>query len=114
MDSPRHFSSSIQKAVALDYLWFQPEEVSRQNTWPLVLFLHGADERGSDVSILRRHGIPRVTAERTDWPFFACSPQCPADENWHVEADAVTALLDHLIAKAPIDPARVYRALHGR
>ena len=61
MDSPRHFSSSIQKAVALDYLWFQPEEVNRQNTWPLVLFLHGADERGSDVSILRRHGIPRVT-----------------------------------------------------
>jgi predicted peptidase len=108
MENSRHFSGIVTKHVALDYLWFQPPRVGERDYWPLVLFLHGAGERGQDVGLIRRHGLPRITQERSDWPFLACSPQCPPGETWVSQADAVMALLDELLATEPIDPTRVY------
>ena len=38
-----------QVPVALDYLLYLPEDYEAKESWPLLLFLHGAGERGSDL-----------------------------------------------------------------
>lgn len=73
---------------------------------PLVLFLHGAGERGDDLDAVLRHGPPRRIAEGWRPPFAVLAPQCPADRWW--DPDPLVHLLDDVRARFPLDPARVY------
>lgn len=100
----------VPKAVRLPYLLFLPAGYDREpgRRWPLILFLHGAGERGDDLDLVRRYGIPLVADRRPDFPFIAVSPQCPADSTWMTELDGVTALLDDVVARHSVDTDRIY------
>ncbi len=74
--------------------------------WPLMLFLHGAGERGDDLRLVMQHGPPRMIEEGTELPFVVVSPQCPADERWSVEV--LAALLDEVERACRVDAERVY------
>jgi len=104
------FEATVQKAVRLPYLLSLPqghgEDTHRR--WPLILFLHGAGERGDDLDLVRKHGIPRVAEQRPELPFVALSPQCPCDETWFTVLDAVLALLDEVVARYAVDTDRLY------
>jgi hypothetical protein len=51
--------------------------------WPLLLFLHGAGERGDDLDQVAFHGPPRLVREATmSLPFIIVSPQVPEDRIW--------------------------------
>jgi predicted peptidase len=76
--------------------------------WPLIVFLHGAGERGSDIEQLKQHGIPRVAEENADFPFIAVSPQCPTGTWWSFELEPLAALVKHLLSAYDVDPDRVY------
>ena len=56
------FEQPITRTIRLDYLLSLPtgygDEPERR--WPLILFLHGAGERGDDIDRVRTHGIPKV------------------------------------------------------
>ena len=39
----------IVKTVRLDYLLWLPQDYDAAQPWPLILFLHGSGERGSDA-----------------------------------------------------------------
>ena len=90
----------------LDYLLFRPRGRRPRSGWPLILFLHGAGERGSNLSFVAQHGIPKVAAENAEFPFIAVSPQCPASATWC--AEDLMALLDHVMRKQKVDRRRVY------
>lgn len=102
------FEREIRKRVGLQYLLFLPQEYGREadRRWPLILFLHGIGERGSDLETVKRHGLPKLLEERPDFPFVVVSPQCPAEGLWDVEA--LDALLDELLGSLAVDPDRVY------
>nr|MBS0021909.1 dienelactone hydrolase family protein [Gammaproteobacteria bacterium] len=78
--------------------------------YPLLLFLHGSGERGDDLTLVRRHGPPKLVlgAFRPLYldPFIIVSPQCPAGEEWS-EA-ALIAVLDEACVAWRVDQARVY------
>ncbi len=95
--------------VHLDYLRYLPKRygINPGQKWPLILFLHGAGERGSDLDFIRRHGIPKV-AEEMDLQFVALSPQCPADHWWSDFLPALDDLLTFTITTFDIDPDRIY------
>lgn len=76
--------------------------------WPLILFLHGAGERGSDPELVKQHGIARVVEEKPDFPFITISPQCPAGTWWAFELPMLDALLEHALGAYRADPDRVY------
>lgn len=76
--------------------------------WPMILFLHGAGERGSDIELVKLHGIPKVAEADPDFPFLAVSPQCPEGTWWSFELDALKALLNEFIATHAVDTDRVY------
>lgn len=74
--------------------------------WPLVLFLHGAGERGGDLAAVAVHGPARHVREGERFPFVLVAPQAPAGAWW--DPQALGALLDHAEQTYRIDPDRVY------
>jgi len=102
------FSGKINKSVAADYLLFLPEgyDSNKSKRWPLILFLHGAGERGTNVWLVAKHGPPKVVQEKPDFPFIVVSPQCPTGQRW--DNDVVLALLNDVMKKHRVDKSRVY------
>lgn len=79
-------------------------------TYPLVLFLHGAGERGDGHAMLenvRANGFPRYAMEGEEYPFVLVSPQCPEENHWAGRIDSLNLLLDHLLTTLRVDPSRV-------
>ena len=74
--------------------------------WPLMLFLHGAGETGTDLKQVQKHGPPRLVAEGKRFPFVLVSPQLPEHGPWL--PDQLNDLLDQISADYRIDPDRIY------
>lgn len=89
-----------------NYLLFLPKSNEVQSRFPMILFLHGAGERGSNLEDLKRIGVAKIVEEQPDFPFIVVSPQCPQGERWSVKL--LSALLDDVIAQYHVDPDRVY------
>ena len=101
------FARRITVNVRGQYLIYLPEGYSKsENTWPLVLFLHGAEERGSTVEAVKKHGPPKRVEEGMAFPFILVSPQCPTDESWQVTV--LRALLEEIEECYRVDKTREY------
>jgi predicted peptidase len=92
--------------VALDYLLHLPKDYEQRDSWPLLLFLHGAGERGNDLELVKKHGPPKLIESGKQFPFIVVSPQCPAGRWW--QPQELTALLDEIVEKYRVDRDRVY------
>jgi predicted peptidase len=95
-----------QVRVTLDYLLFLPEGYQQQDSWPLMLFLHGVGERGDDLELVKKHGPPKICETKKDFPFILVSPQCKAKRWW--ESLELVALVDEIVAKHKVDEDRIY------
>lgn len=110
----------------LPYRLLLPGKQDPGTRYPLVLFLHGAGERGTDNEGQLRHGVPAFAsaAGQEKYPCILVAPQCPTGARW-VEVDwgaashqqpeqpsapmALTLeLLDALCKELPVDRSRVY------
>jgi len=93
----------------LDYLLSLPLQYDEEDTeWPLILFLHGAGERGDNLELLKKHGIPRVVSEMSDFPFITVSPQCPENDWWLNRLQDLRFLLESIIKQYRVDPSAIY------
>jgi predicted peptidase len=108
MTASKRFNTKITKVVDMPYLLHLPRVYNKKTTYPLILFLHGAGERGHDLDLVKIHGIPKLIEQGKDFPFMVVSPQCPKDSWWTNELEALKALLDDFIAKYPVDTRRIY------
>lgn len=97
-------------ADVLPYLLHLPEDYDpdSERRWPLVLFLHGAGERGSDLDSAMGHGIPKLAEAGHEFPFVIATPQCPESSQWVAEVTTLAGLLDDVAADYRIDPSRIY------
>ncbi|HYF75389.1 MAG TPA: prolyl oligopeptidase family serine peptidase, partial [Candidatus Nitrosocosmicus sp.] len=80
----------------------------KNEKWPLLLFLHGAGERGEELELVKRHAIPRMIEDGQEFPFIAVTPQCPADSYWDMHFDTIDELLKELEVSYSIDSHRIY------
>ena len=104
---PRRFERRITKTVGAQYLVYLPEDYGgARKKWPLLIFLHGAGERGDDIERVKIHGPSHYWKKRGKQPFIMIAPQCPEDEWWSV--DVLDALLDEIVEEYPVDENRVY------
>ena len=108
MQKPKKFERTVARTLAANYLLFTPKgyDPTGDKQWPLMLFLHGAGERGTDLQKVAVHGPPKLVKARPDFPFLVVSPQCPNNETWSNEV--LLALLDEVIATHKVDTNRVY------
>ena len=117
---------TAKDGTVVKYRWSAPEKIEAGKSYPLVLFLHGSGERGSDNAAQTKHGVRPILegAEKLGQPVFLIAPQCPLGRWWSpinsqtgllADADkpnpllaAILALVDDSEAKNPIDPKRFY------
>lgn len=97
-----------QARVELDYLLYLPPDYEKQDKWPLVLFLHGAGERGDNLDLVKVHGLPKLIDKGKQFPFIVVSPQCRLDRWWPSQTLELTTLLDRVAAEYKVDPDRIY------
>lgn len=106
------------------YRLYKPKAATRENRLPLLLFLHGAGERGDDNAAQLKHGLKQFLKQQEKFPCFIVAPQCPKDKKWaEVDWGAAThatpekpsdpfasliPLLDALQKELAIDPKRLY------
>ena len=91
----------------LRFLVYLPEAYGKDpaRRWPLLLYLHGAGQRGTDLTMVRRGVLPRMLADRRDFAFVVLAPQC-AGEYWDLRL--LEALVDLGRKEYAIDGDRVY------
>jgi predicted peptidase len=99
------------KAAEMTYLLYLPDGYDKDakdatKKWPLVLFLHGAGERGDDIEKVKIHGPPKLVEQGKKFPFILVSPQCSAKGWWPTEV--LEGLLDEVTAKYAVDKDRLY------
>lgn len=89
---------------------YLPQEQQTDSELPLLLFLHGAGERGSELSLVNKHGPPKLIEQGEDFPFVVISPQCPVNQWWAMGENIVglAELIEQVYADYPIDPQRMY------
>lgn len=105
--TPHDFQKEITLTLTANYLLYLPTDYNNANKdFPLVLFLHGAGERGTDIEKVKIHGLPKLINQGKDFPFIVVSPQCPEDIFWNV--DVLIALLDEIVNNYRVDTNRIY------
>ncbi|MBN1153881.1 T9SS type A sorting domain-containing protein [candidate division KSB1 bacterium] len=96
----------------LNYLLFMPEDTSAviDDKYPLLISLHGIGDRGNNLQLLKRDGMPKILDGYRSFPFIVVSPQCPESTEWYYDrTDQLTiALIHDIIDRYPVDPNRVY------
>jgi predicted peptidase len=108
MQKALKFQTQVSRTIALNYLLHFPDDYESDNfkRWPLLVFLHGAGERGTNLALVSKHGPLKLVNQGRQLPFVILAPQCPERRIW--DADALMALVDHVIVRFRIDPRRVY------
>jgi len=74
--------------------------------WPLILFLHGAGERGDDFTNMRIKGLPAVLDREMNFPFIVVSPQCDYYDYW--DSKKLLKLIEDIKKQVKIDEDRIY------
>ena len=93
------------------YQVFVPDDWSSKQKWPIILFLHGAGERGSDGLLQTDVGLPHaVRLDRSRFPAIIIIPQC-AKDHWWTQPEFQTVALGALARATKEfkgDPRRSY------
>jgi len=88
--------SIVVASIEYHYRVFAPKSWSRKRKWPVILFLHGAGERGDDNLAQTRVGIgPAIVRQSESFPFVVILPQCPRNR-WWTEPDMQAMALNAL------------------
>jgi predicted peptidase len=102
----KHFEAEVKIKVSYDYLLFLPEGYGKsRKRWPLMLFLHGAGESGTNLPKIKKLGPPMIVDSKPDFPFILVSPQSSGN-GWN--PDALNALLNEVMHDYRVDKDRVY------
>ncbi len=115
---PEQETGFLNRRIALHgasyrYQVYLPEDWRRDDhkLWPVILFLHGRGERGSEGMWQTQIGLPEAIRDHPErWPFIVVMPQCPLGHFWtdrDMLAMAMT-VLDQETAEFHGDPARTY------
>lgn len=101
----------------LPYLLYVPKHL--KEPYPVLFFLHGSGERGSELELLKTTGLTH-SLENKELDFLVISPQCSINKSipendkesgWWTNEDkqqALEKLFEDSLSRYPVDPARAY------
>jgi predicted peptidase len=105
------------QSVSLVYRFLPPNSTTAARAVPLVIYLHGGGECGSD-NVRQLQGLPTLLCDETMCQSHPCAvlvPQCPQPGDWSQRLDddtdlldAVARIIDEVLADQRIDPNRIY------
>ena len=101
---------TMVETTSLNYILTSPDDIKEGEKLPLIVFLHGAGERGDDISRVGIYCVPKLfMANQTHRGVraYTLSPQCPHNTTWIDYKKELIALIDAVIANNSIDEKRV-------
>lgn len=102
-ESKGTFTTELTYKKNYGYILQSPE--NKKSKKPLIVFLHGSGERGSDVDKVKVHGpLKYIKTHQLD--AYILAPQCPDDDYW--DAEALYRLIQKIQKENNIDPDRIY------
>ncbi len=111
---------------SLPYRLLPPSVPSKEKKYPLVVFFHGAGERGTDNQKQLVHGTglflrPEV---REKYPCYVVAPQCPENQQWvdmpwgtekgtrsavpSASMQLALKMIEQITREYPVDDKRIY------
>jgi predicted peptidase len=94
-------------APELPYLLYAPEGADVRADWPLAVFLHGSGERGADLALAAKHGLPRWLEEGGEFDGYVLVPQCPKGRQWEDVLDGLDAMVERVAGENPVAAERI-------
>ena len=94
-----------EAGAGMRYLLHLPAGYESRSDWPLILFLHGAGERGDDLTLVLREGLPHLLETLPDFPFVVVSPQESRARRW--TSDGLVVFVDDVLGRYRVDRRRV-------
>lgn len=101
------------RGVTYRFQVYLPEEYRKDDhkQWPIILFLHGRGERGTEGMWQTQIGLPLEVRDHPErWPFIIVLPQCPFSNYWTDPEmqNMAMAALDQEAREFHADPERTY------
>ncbi len=87
------------------FVEYSPE--SYEGKLPLIIFLHGAGERGTDLSLVDVHGFSKYIKDK-DIPCRFILPQCPESTAWVMNIESILKFINQIIREYDVDTDRIY------
>jgi poly(3-hydroxybutyrate) depolymerase len=98
--------------VSYKYQVYLPENWNPHEKWPIILFLHGSGERGSDGMDETQVGLPNAIRSHPErWPFVVVMPQDPYYHHYWTDPDIMAMAVgafDAEVQEFNGDPQREY------
>ncbi len=95
-----------QKESEFNYVLTAPDNLGEN--LPLVIFLHGAGERGNSLDKLKKYGITKRAEYFEKMPAVTLCPQCEDNKVWSSEVYRLKALIDEIIEKYKVNKEKIY------
>jgi predicted peptidase len=97
------FAKEVKVKLSLNYILQLPEH--QKEKFPLLVFLHGSGERGTDLELVKNHS-PFTYQHLIPSPVAILAPQCPENVWWN--STALYQLILDISEKYNIDKSRIY------
>jgi pimeloyl-ACP methyl ester carboxylesterase len=104
-----HGMNQHRRNVSYRYVSYVPKdyEAVTARKWPLVIYLHGGSDRGTDLKKLYSSGIPDQVYRGREFPFIMLAPQCPEHLRWSTD-DWFENFYKEAAARYRFDADRIY------
>lgn len=99
-----------KETTQLGYILTGPSDLKDGETLPLIIFLHGAGERGDNIDAIKCYCVPKLFTRDENYQglrVFTLSPQCPQESTWIDYKKELFDLFDKICDENPIDKSRV-------
>jgi len=107
----KSFNTLLTPSLEMKYLLYLPQDYKANSgqAWPLLLFLHGGGESGSNIEMVKTHGPPMMINQGAEFPFMVLSPLNPHSKKFWNET-ALIQLLDTIQSTYAVDRRKIYIA----
>lgn len=104
-------TKKIISQADIKYLLYLPQSYKEKGPqWPLIVYLHGAGERGDNLEQIKCNGWPLLVEQSRKFGFIIAAPQCPLKLNewWTDYSKELKKLTDYIKTEYNVDSSRVY------
>ena len=91
----------------MDYWVRYPNGYAEGKKYPVILFLHGAGTRGTDLQLLKGNTFFAITERYENFPFIVVAPQCHK-ETWFDHFETLHAFTEFIFQNAFTDKQHFY------
>lgn len=100
---------TLKNLRGMPYLEYLPEDFDENKKYPVIIYLHGAGERGPGVvNVLKIHGPIKEANAGMKMPFIVLSPQCDYYKTWFEYGERLCALAELCTQTPYMDKSRIY------